>query len=234
LAASRERLKNFDMSEYQIQQLEKDGVFKRTVQVISPFDGIVDYKHVEVGMGVKPNMKLYSISNLDQIWVVADIYENDVPLIKPGLAVEMELVNQPEEQLIGVVDYVYPYLNEKNHTLQVRLVFPNQNQLLKPGMYANVFIETDPINDALVVPSEAVIFSGIDNLVFIDNGDGHFSSQLVVIGVESHDGYYEVIEGLEEGEVVVTSAQFLLDSESKLQKNIYEMTPKMDHSNHNH
>lgn len=234
LTATRERLKNFDISDEQIQKLERDGSVSRTIQVLSPFDGIINYKHAEVGMEVNPNMNLYSISNLEQIWVLADIYENDASLIKPGLAVELDFVNQSGKKLNGVVDYVYPYLNKKTRSLQIRIVIPNENQLLKPGMYANVFIETDPVNNTLTVPSEAVIYSGNDNLVFIDKGDGIFTPRDIEIGIESHDGYYEIIDGLEDGDVVVTSAQFLLDSESKLQKNISEMNSNSDHSHHNH
>lgn len=237
LKAIQNRLRNFDISEDQIKMLEKERTVFRTIKVTSPFDGIIESKHVENGMEVKPNMKLYSISNLENIWIIVDIYESDAALIKPRLMVDIETEMLPGKTLQGEIDYIYPYLNEKTRAMQARIVIPNRDQMLKPGMFVNVYVHAEPVKNVVAIPTESVIFSGNRNLVFIDKGNGEYVPHDVTIGVESHDGYFEVKEELNAGEIVVTSAQFLMDSESRIQKNIAEMTSSSnttDHSQHNH
>ncbi len=223
LSSTRKRLENFDISRDQIDRLEKDQTIRKTLKIRSPFSGIVEKKHVQDGMAVKPGMNLYSISNISSVWVYADIYEYEVPWIQVGLNAKMMLSYIPGKEFIGKVEYVYPYLDSKTRTLKVRLSFPNEDNMLKPGMYANVNISTVPVRDAIAVPTESVMFSGTRNLVFIALGEGRFVPRDVVVGIESGDGFYEIKEGLEAGETVVTSAQFLLDSESKLQESIAKM-----------
>ncbi|NHZ86980.1 MAG: efflux RND transporter periplasmic adaptor subunit, partial [Planctomycetia bacterium] len=223
LLSIRKRLENFDISDNQIIKLEKDNIALKTMVIKSPFTGIVEKKHVQDGMEVKPSMKLYSISNISSVWVYANVYEYEIPWIKEGVEATMTLSYIPGKEFRGIVDYIYPYLDAKTRTLKVRLSFPNKNNMLKPGMYANVNISSVPIKDAIAVPIEAVMYSGTRNLVFIALGEGRFTPRDVTIGIESGDGFYEIKEGLEAGETIVTSAQFLLDSESKLQESIAKM-----------
>ncbi len=223
LSSTRKRLENFDISRDQIDRLEKDQTIRKTLKIRSPFSGIVEKKHVQDGMAVKPGMNLYSISNISSVWVYADIYEYEVPWIQVGQNAKMMLSYIPGKEFIGKIEFVYPYLDSKTRTLKVRLSFPNEDNMLKPGMYANVNISSVPVRDAIAVPTESVMFSGTRNLVFIALGEGRFVPRDVVVGIESGDGFYEIKEGLEAGETVVTSAQFLLDSESKLQESIAKM-----------
>lgn len=223
LASTRRRLEYFDISEGQIKELERTRQVRKTLHIVSPFDGIVTEKHALDGMEVRPGMRLYIIADLSEIWVYADIYEFEVPWVKEGQKAIMTLSYQPGKVYHGKVQYIYPYLEEKTRTIKVRLTFPNPNLDLKPGMYANVDIHTSPMTDAVVVPTEAVLFSGERNLVFVALGGGRFAPRNVMVGLESGEGYYEIRKGLKAGEKVVTSAQFLLDSESKLQESIAKM-----------
>lgn len=223
LASTRRRLEYFDISATQIEELARTGEVRKTLDIESSFNGIVVEKHALDGMEVKSGMRLYIIADLSQIWVYADIYEYEVPWVEVGQPGVMTLSYAPGEKYYGQVQYIYPYLEEKTRTVKVRLAFPNPNFDLKPGMYANVEIQTSPIEDALVVPMEAVLYSGERNLVFVSLGEGRFVPRDVTVGLESGDGFYEIREGLKEGETIVTSAQFLLDSESKLQESIAKM-----------
>lgn len=223
LYSTRKRLENFDISRDQIDRLEKDQTIRKTLKIRSPFSGIVDKKHVRDGMEVKPGMNLYSISDISSVWVYADIYEYEVPWIQVGQDAKMTLSYIPGNEFSGKVEYVYPYLDSKTRTLKVRLSFPNEDYMLKPGMYANINIASVPVKNVVAVPAEAVMFSGKRNLVFIALGEGRFAPRDVIVGIESGDGFYEIKEGLKAGETVVTSAQFLLDSESKLQESIAKM-----------
>ncbi len=223
LSSTRKRLENFDISRDQIDRLEKEQTIRKTLKIRSPYSGIVEKKHVQDGMEVKPGMNLYSISNISSVWVYADIYEYEVPWIQVGQDAKMTLSYIPGKEFSGKVEYVYPYLDSKTRTLKVRLSFPNKNNMLKPGMYANVNISSVPVKNVVAVPTEAVMFSGKRNLVFIALGEGEFVPRDVIVGIESGDGFYEIKEGLEAGEIIVTSSQFLLDSESKLQESISKM-----------
>ena len=223
MASAKRRLEYFDISKTQIDRLSRSGEVKKTMVVTTPFGGIVVEKHALDGMEVKSGMNLYTIADLSEIWVYADIYEYEVPWVKVGQTARMTLSYDPGRVYTGTVQYVYPYLEEKTRTIQVRLVFANADLDLKPGMYANVELETSPLEGVMAVPMEAVLFSGERNLVFISLGEGRFAPRDVTIGIESGDGFYEVKAGLSEGEVVVTSGQFLLDSESKLQESIAKM-----------
>lgn len=223
LASSRRRLEYFDISEEQVEQLDNTETVRKTMSLVSSFSGIVVEKHALDGMEVKPGMMLYIIADLSEIWVYADIYEYEVPWVREGQTAIMTLSYDPGKKYKGKVQYIYPYLEQKTRTIKVRLIFPNPNLDLKPGMYANIDIESSPVENVVAVPIESVIFSGERNLVFVSLGEGRFAPRDVTIGIESGDGFYEVKEGLSEGEVVVTSGQFLLDSESKLQESIAKL-----------
>lgn len=223
LNSARQRLLNWDIPKSEIGQLEKSGIIHKTLKLNSPARAVVIHKNVVEGAYVKEGMSLYEIADLSSIWVYASVYDNELPWIKNGQEAEMELSYAPGKILMGKISYIYPYLNEKARDVKVRIEFPNPDLLLKPGMYANVKIKTSAIKDALVIPTEAVIRSGERNLVFISTGEGRFQPRPVRIGEESDDGKVRIIAGLKEGENVVISAQFLLDSESKLQEAIGKM-----------
>ncbi len=223
LASARRRLSYFDVSEKQIRQLATSGMVKKTLTIHSPFKGVVTKKHALDGMEVKSGMSLYTIVDLSTIWVYADIYEYEVPWVKTGQTAIVTLSYEPGRTYTGKVQYIYPYLEEKTRTIKVRLVFDNPGLNLKPGMYAIVRLQTAPVYDAIAVPSEAVLFSGERNLVIVSLGEGRFAPRDVTIGIESSDGYYQILEGLSEGEQVVASGQFLIDSESRLQETIAKM-----------
>ena len=199
LGSTRRRLEYFDVSGDQIDDLERTGNVRKTLTVRSPFEGIVIEKHALDGMEVKPGMMIYTIADLSEIWVYADIYEFESPWVKEGLTANMTLSYDPGKRYRGKVQYIYPYLEEETRTIKVRLSFPNPNLKLKPGMYANVEIETSPLRNVVAVPMEAVLFSGERNLVFIVLGDGRFAPRDITVGIESGDGFYEVKEGLSEG-----------------------------------
>ncbi len=223
LSSTRQRLDYFDVSADQVDQLETSRVVRKSMTILSPFSGIVVKKHAVDGMEVKPGMMIYTIADLSEIWVYAEIYEFESPWIEEGQQAVMTLSYSPGERYEGEVQYIYPYLEEKTRTIRVRLSFPNAALELKPGMYANVEIQTTPLRRAVAVPTEAVLFSGERNLVFTALGGGIYAPRDITIGLESGDGYYEVKEGLSEGETIVTSGQFLLDSESRLQEGVAKL-----------
>lgn len=223
LASTKRRLEYFDVSGSQIEELASTGKVKKTLGIESSFNGIVVEKHALDGMEVRSGMMLYMIADLSEIWVYADIYEYEVPWVKVGQEAIMTLSYAPGKKYYGKIQYIYPYLEEKTRTIKVRISFPNPKLELKPGMYANVDIRTSHIEGALAVPMEAVLFSGMRNLVIMALGEGRFAPRDVTVGLESGDGYYEIREGVSEGETVVISAQFLFDSESKLQESIAKM-----------
>ncbi|MFC1481196.1 efflux RND transporter periplasmic adaptor subunit [Candidatus Neomarinimicrobiota bacterium] len=223
LASASRRLEYFDISEDQIEKLRSTGAVNKTLTLRSPLKGIVTEKHAMEGMEVMTGMNLYTVADLSRIWVNADVFEYEVPWIAVGQKAIMTLSYDPGRSYIGRVEYIYPYLEEKTRTVKVRIVFDNSDYQLKPGMYANVVLETSPKEDVLAVPGEAVLFSGERNLVIVALGAGRFAPRDVTIGIEDGDGYYEIISGLAEGEEVVASGQFLIDSESKLQESIAKM-----------
>ena len=221
--STRQRLVYWDIPESDIRQLEKTGKVRKTLRLTSPINGIVTHKNAMDGGYVKEGMKLYEIADLSTVWVYASIYDDETPWIFSGQEAEIELSYDPGRVLRGKVSYIYPYLDEKTRDTRVRIVFANPGLKLKPGMYANVKIATKPIRDAIVIPTEAVIRSGQRDLVFVSRGNGRFQPREVRTGEESGNGMIRVISGLAEGEEIVISAQFLLDSESRLQEAIRKM-----------
>ncbi len=223
LNSTRQRLLYWDIPESLIKGLEESGEVRKTLRLESPVNGVVVQKNVIEGLHIKEGMSLYQIADLSTIWVYVSIYDNEVPWVRVGQSATMELSYLPGKVLQGRVAYIYPYLDEKARDVKVRLEFPNPGMDLKPGMYANVWIKTPAIEDAIVVPSEAVIRSGQRNLVFVTRGNGRFEPREVRIGEESDNGKIRIVSGLLENEEVVISAQFLLDSESRLQEAIQKM-----------
>jgi RND family efflux transporter MFP subunit len=171
-------------------------------------------------MEVAPNANLYTIADLSRVWVYANVYEYELPWIEVGQQAIVEISYLPGQSFEGTVTHIDPFLDPKTRTARVRLEHANSKGLLKPEMFANVSILADARNDALAIPEEALIRSGRRNLVFIALGEGRFEPRAVEVGIETGDGWIEISEGLAEGEVIVSSGQFLIDSESKLQESL--------------
>lgn len=225
LESARKRLLYWDIPLEEIERLEKTGKVKKTVLLRAPASGMVVKRNVVDGAHVKEGENLFEIADLSTVWVHASIYDYEVPWVEAGQKAEMELSYLPGKRYEGVVSYVYPYLREKARDVHVRLEFKNPELELKPGMYVNIRLHTKSIPNTLVIPSEAVIRSGERNIVFVVREPGKFEPREIRIGEEGGPGnrYTRVLSGLLEGEKVVISAQFLLDSESRLQEAIEKM-----------
>jgi len=219
LASTKRRLELFDVPAHQIEALIRDKKITKTMHIHSPVRGFVIKKIALHGMHVQPGMSLYMIADLSNIWVLADIYEYEIPWIKVGQYAEMNLSYFPGKKFVGKVTFIDPFLNPATRTLKVRMEFPNPKWKLKPDMYANVTIKSTIAKRGLTVPENAVIHSGEKTLVVIAKDSGRYESREVTLGVLAQ-GYYRVIKGLRNGEKVVASSNFLIDSESKLQEAI--------------
>ena len=220
--SSRERLRLLDVAEHQIHELEQSREIKKTQHIHSSVAGSVIRIGARQGQYVTPKTEIYMIVDLSQVWVYADIFEYELPWVKVGDKVEMTLTSVPGKTFKGQLSYIYPYAEAKTRTTKVRLIFDNADLLLRPDMFSEVLIHTGTLDDAVVIPAEAIIRSGASNQVFVVRGPGKFEPRSVEPGFESL-GQVAILSGLEAGEEVVTSAQFLLDSESKLR----EATAKM-------
>lgn len=223
VTAAKDRLKALQLSAGLIKELEQTKKVQQTITFYSPQAGVVDGLKIREGFYVKPGDTLLSIGKLDQVWVEAEVFERDAALIKEGLPVSMTLDYLPGEDWTGVVDYVYPVLNSKTRTLRVRLKFGNPDFQLKPNMFAQVSIHANQADSAIIVPREAVIRTGKQDRVVLALGDGQFKSIEVTIGRVDKDSI-EILSGLNEDDVVVTSAQFLIDSESSKSSDFKRMT----------
>ena len=228
LEAARRRLALWDISEEQIEELQKSGEPKRTLTFFSPISGFVIKKDAFQGMKVMPDKELYTIVDLTTVWVNADIYEFELAPIRIGQSATITLSYYPGRAFTGKVSWISPILDEKTRTAKVRLEFANRDFILKPEMYANAEIEIDA-GRKLAIPDEAVLDSGLRKVVFLDRGDGRFAPAEVKLGGK-FDGYYEVLAGLSPGERIIASASFLLDSESRLKEAMGAMAgmPGMD------
>ena len=221
--AAMTKLKYLDVSDEQIEALRATGKVAKTLTIHSPAGGIITEKMALEGMYVKPGMRLYTIADLSHVWVYVDVYEYQLPWVHVGQTATMTLPYVPGRSFVGKVVYIYPYLEERTRVIQVRLEFENPNLQLKPGMYANIRLESELQRDAILIPREAYIDSGTRQVVFVNRGGGKFIPRDIQVGVEAENGMVEVLFGLDAGEVVVTSGQFMLDSESKLKEAVAKM-----------
>ena len=222
-ASALRKLKNLDVSAEQIAALERTHEIKRTLTVTAPGTGIVVEKMAVQGQMVDAGMKLYRLADLSLVWVQSQVYEQDLPYVKLGQEAEVRLTYLPDRKFQGRVTYLYPTLDEKTRTARVRMEFHNQGLFLKPGMFANVELKADLDQSALLVADSAILRSGEKNTVFVALEGGKFEPRTVVIGARGEGGTYQVLRGLKEGERVVTSGQFMLDSESQLKEAIQKM-----------
>jgi len=223
LKASRTRLRYWDLSEKQIKKIEKTGNAQKTLTIYSPARGVVIKKNAFQGHYVKAGEHQYEIADLSNVWVDVDIYEYELPWVRNGMPAKMELSYIPGKIFSGKVLYIYPFLTAETRTARLRLEFPNPEFKLKPDMYANVDLASVIDRDSLVIPQEAVIDSGVRKVVFVALGKGRFQPREVKLGVEGNNYEFQVLEGLQENEQIVISAQFMLDSESRLQEAIQKM-----------
>ena len=212
--AARDRLRLWTVSDRELEELVQRGRAKTSMTISSPFSGYVTEKNVFRGMFVEPGMRLYTIADLSTVWVNAEIYEFEVPFVKVDQQAAITFSSYPGQPFYGRVSYIYPYLNEQARTVKVRLELPNPGLRLKPEMYGDVLLKINRGNQ-VAVPEQAVMDSGTRKLVFLVRGEGLFEPREVKAGPKI-GSFYEVQEGLEAGDRVVTSGNFLIDSESKL------------------
>jgi RND family efflux transporter MFP subunit len=214
IAASKSRLQQFDIPERDIAKLDDTGEPITDLTVMSPVAGYITEKNALPNMYVQPDTKLYTIADLSEIWVLAQIFQNDAGRIKPGDPAEVTLDAYPGQVFKGKVDYLLPQLDMATRTLSVRLVLPNPGLKLRPGMYVNVNLKL-PLGQRVIVPDSAVFHSGTKNLIFTYAGDGNIAPREVELGPHVGD-QFAISKGLKAGEQIVTSANFLIDSEAQL------------------
>jgi Cu(I)/Ag(I) efflux system membrane fusion protein/cobalt-zinc-cadmium efflux system membrane fusion protein len=203
LEASRTRLHYWDLTNEQIEIIERTGRPRKTLTVHSPASGVVVIQKATQGRYFKAGKRQYKIADLSTVWVDVDIYEYELPWVREGMAAEMDLSYIPGKRFYGKVVYIYPYL--------------------ELDMYATVYLKSTVAKNSLVIPQEAVIDSGVRKVVFVALGKGKFQPREVKLGLEGNDNEFQVLEGLKEGEEIVVSAQFMLDSESRLREAIQKM-----------
>ncbi len=212
--AARDRLRLWTFTDNQIEALEIRGTPTTSVTIFSPISGYVIDKTAFQGMFVKPEMTMYTIADLSTIWVQAEVYEYELSFIQVGQSAKLTLESFPGETFPGRVTYIYPYLNKASRTVQVRLEFSNPQVRLKPDMYGMVLIQIDR-GLRLAIPDQAVLDSGLRQVVFVAHEKGMFELREITLGPKV-GSFFEVTHGLKEGERIVTSGTFLLDSESRL------------------
>jgi len=213
--ASRRRLTYWDISSDQIERLERTGEVTKTLALKAPFDGVVLEKMVVAGQSVMAGMKLYRIADLRTVWIEGAVFEQDLAFVRVGAPVRAELVAYPGRFVDGRVSFVWPTVDEQSRSARVRVAFPNPGGLLKPGMYATLFLEAVIGTAVLQVPAEAVVQTGERDLVFVVGPSGALEPREIVLGPRAGT-HFAVLRGLTGGERIVASANFLVDAESRL------------------
>lgn len=229
LRSSEARLRYWDITGAQIKALRERSEITRTMVLHAPFKGIITERNIPEGGYVQPGQNLYNIADISSVWVYADIYEYEAPWLKLGQEAEMTLAYEPGKTYRGKVTYIYPYLKNMTRTLQVRMEFPNSKDFsLKPDMWANLTLRSAIAREGLAVPIQAVIRTGKSDIALVALGEGRFAPRELRLGPQAGDEF-EVLDGLREGERVVTSALFLINSESNLQAAVGKMlAPKAE------
>jgi RND family efflux transporter MFP subunit len=217
------KLKFYDISEEQIAELEQTRQPRKTLRIVAPIDGFVIEKTAVQGQMVESGMKLYRLADLGLVWVQAQVYEQDLPYLKLGQEATVALSYLSDREFRGRVTYIYPNVDEKTRTARVRMEFHNPGFFLKPGMFATVQVVAELEQSALLVPDMAILRSGEKNTVFVALEGGKFEPREVILGSQAENDYYQLLSGLKEGERIVTSGQFMLDSESQLREAIQKM-----------
>lgn len=215
-AAARQRLKLWDIGDNQIKAIEKSGKPLHALTLHSPYSGFVLERIAYKGMNVTPGMTLFKLADLSVVWLNVDVYESDLPFIRLGQEAKLGLSYFPDATFTGKVIYIYPSLDPRTRTARVRIELANAQGRLKPEMYVNVEIMVR-LGSKVVVPEGAIIDTGLRRVAIVDLGGGAFEFRDVALGVKV-EGFHEVLSGLKTGEKVVTSANFLLDSETRFKE----------------
>ena len=225
IRASKQRLSALGISSSQIEALQKNKKVKQQISIYAPQDGVVSELPVREGMFVKPSMKVMTLGDLSSVWLLAEVFERQAEWVEVGQDTEVSLSYLPGKTWSGKVEYIYPSLDPKTRTLKVRLRFDNPGEKLKPNMYANVKIFGGATEKTIVIPLEGLIRTGREQRVIVALGEGKFAARQVKSGIESGN-YVEILEGINEGENIVISSQFLIDSEASMRSSIVRMTDK--------
>jgi Cu(I)/Ag(I) efflux system membrane fusion protein len=223
IKASRDRLVALGISEQQISEIRKSKQVSQYVRIYALQDGIIAKLRVRDGMFVTPPFEILTLADLSSVWLLAEVFESQADWVKVGQAAEVRLSYLPGQVWEGEVQYIYPSLNPKTRTLKVRLQFENPEEALKPNMFADVTIYGGAKTDIILIPREALIRTGQEERVIVSEGDGRFRQRKVVAGIESGD-WVQIISGLQPGDEVVTSGQFLIDSEASLKASLARMS----------
>jgi len=227
IRATKERLRALGISASQIKKLQKTKKAKQQISIFAPQDGVVSELPVREGMFVKPAQKVMTLGDLSSVWLLAEVFERQSQWVEVGQTAEVSLSYIPGKLWRGEVEYIYPSLDAKTRTLKVRLRFDNPGERLKPNMYANVKIYGGAKNNTIVIPLEALIRTGREERVIIsldsETGVRRFEARKVTSGIESGD-FVEILQGVSEGENVVISGQFLIDSEASMRASLNRMT----------
>jgi multidrug efflux pump subunit AcrA (membrane-fusion protein) len=221
--SARTKLKFYDISDGQIAELEKLRQPRKTMRILAPQDGFVVEKNATEGQMVDAGMKIYRLADLGLVWVQADIYEQDLAYVKLGQEATVTLSYLPDREFRGRVTYIYPNVDEKTRTARVRMEFHNPGYFLKPGMFATVKVVSELEPSVLLMPDMAILRSGEKATVFVALEGGKFDPRAVTLGPQAENDEYQVLSGVSEGERIVTSGQFMLDSESQLGEAIQKM-----------
>lgn len=235
IEAAEARLRALQLPAAEIDRLRRERRVGQTVTIAAPQSGVVDNLAVREGMFVNPGMSLMTLGELGQVWVVGEVFERQASRVRPGDRVHMTLDYLPGRSWTGQVDYVYPSLNETTRTVRLRVSLDNPDRVLKPGMYAQLRIEASPGSESLLIPREALIRTGSQSRVVLALGEGRFRSVVVQPG-RVGEQQVEILDGLEAGQQVVTSAQFLIDSESSKSADLTRMESGTQdgHQHHHH
>ncbi len=215
IESAKRRLQLWNVTEQQIADLERTRKASDTLTLLSPFRGVVQSVPLEQGKNVKVGDMLVEVADLSVVWVWAEFYENELPMLQVGQNIDISTKSYPGEKFKGTISVINPFLDEAKRTAKVRIDIPNPDFKLRPGMYVNADLEMD-MGEALTVPVSAVMPTGTRNVVFVDKGEGKLEPRIVELGTKYAD-IYEVKSGLQENERVVASANFLIDAESKVQ-----------------
>jgi len=217
LDSSLDRLRFFDVAEHQIKALEKTHKVRKSMHIHAPAAGVITKIGAREGAHVSPSSELYQIADLSRVWVLADLYEYEISWVKTGDEAVLSISSQPGRIFTGHITYIYPYLDPKTRTNKVRIEFDNAEGLLKPDMFGDVSITARTDKAGLFVPKESVLITGKKTHVFVQTQEGHFEPRTVRTGVRT-DGLIEILDGVHDGELVVSSGQFLIDSESSIRE----------------
>jgi len=223
LASSKERFEQWNVPEQEIARLDSTGQVAEALQIDSPVSGYITERNALPNLNVQPETRLYTIADLSTVWAFAQVFQNDLGRIKQGEAASLAVDSYPGRVFRGRVDFIYPDIDMTTRTARVRLIFSNPNLTLTPGMFVNVALQV-PLGNQLVIPVEGVLQSGTRQIVFVDHGGGYLEPRQIQIGPQAGDEYI-VQKGLKVGERIVTSANFLVDSESQLQAAIGSFVP---------